>query len=81
MKQQLITMVGQGAQHAEIRLDPAELGHMVVKIQVNGEQTQVQFQVAQSQTKDLIEQAIPKLREMLAEEGLQLADSHVSQGW
>ncbi|WP_153913906.1 flagellar hook-length control protein FliK [Shewanella sp. TC10] len=79
MKQQLITMVGQGVQHAEIRLDPAELGHMVVKIQVNGEQTQVQFQVAQTQTKDLIEQAIPKLREMLAEEGLQLADSHVSQ--
>ncbi|MEZ9141842.1 MULTISPECIES: flagellar hook-length control protein FliK [unclassified Shewanella] len=79
MKQQLITMVGQGVQHAEIRLDPAELGHMVVKVQVNGEQTQVQFQVAQSQTKDLIEQAIPKLREMLAEEGLQLADSHVSQ--
>ncbi|MDO6612489.1 flagellar hook-length control protein FliK [Shewanella sp. 1_MG-2023] len=79
MKQQLITMVGQGVQHAEIRLDPAELGHMVVKVQVNGEQTQVQFQVAQSQTKDLIEQAIPKLREMLAEEGLQLADSQVSQ--
>ncbi|WP_299569668.1 flagellar hook-length control protein FliK [uncultured Shewanella sp.] len=79
MKQQLITMVGQGVQHAEIRLDPAELGHMVVKVQVNGEQTQVQFQVAQSQTKDLIEQAIPKLRDMLAEEGLQLADSQVSQ--
>ncbi|WP_282166707.1 flagellar hook-length control protein FliK [Shewanella japonica] len=79
MKQQLITMVGQGVQHAEIRLDPAELGHMVVRVQVHGEQTQVQFQVAQSQTRDLVEQAIPKLREMLAEEGLQLADSHVSQ--
>ncbi|WP_144209948.1 flagellar hook-length control protein FliK [Shewanella donghaensis] len=79
MKQQLITMVGQGIQQAEIRLDPAELGHMVVRVQVNGDQTQVQFQVAQSQTRDLIEQAIPRLREMLAEEGMQLADSHVSQ--
>ncbi|MDO6774734.1 flagellar hook-length control protein FliK [Shewanella sp. 3_MG-2023] len=79
MKQQLMTMVGQGIQHAEIRLDPAELGHMVVRVQVNGDQTQVQFQVAQTQTRDLLEQAIPRLREMLAEEGLQLADSHVSQ--
>ena len=79
MKQQLITMVSQGVQQAEIRLDPAELGHMVVRVQVNGDQTQVQFQVAQTQTRDLIEQAIPRLRDMLAEEGLQLADSQVSQ--
>ena len=40
----------------------------------------VQFHVAQAQTRDLIEQAIPRLREMLAQEGLQLADSQVSQG-
>ena len=80
MKQQLITMVSNGIQQAEIRLDPPELGHLMVKIQVNGDQTQVQFHVAQAQTRDLIEQAIPRLRDMLAQEGLQLADSHVSQG-
>ncbi len=49
MKQQLITMVSQGIQHAEIRLDPPELGHMLVKIQVHGDQTQVQFHVTQPQ--------------------------------
>ncbi|QIR13989.1 flagellar hook-length control protein FliK [Shewanella aestuarii] len=80
MRQQLITMVSNGVQQAEIRLDPAELGHLTVKIQITGDQTQVQFQVAQSQTRDLVEQSIPRLREMLAQEGLQLADSHVSQG-
>ena len=80
MKQQLITMVSNGIQQAEIRLDPPELGHLMVKIQVHGDQTQVQFHVAQTQTRDLIEQAIPRLREMLAQEGLQLADSQVSQG-
>ncbi|MGZ9898893.1 flagellar hook-length control protein FliK [Shewanella gaetbuli] len=79
MKQQLITMVNNGVQHAEIRLDPPELGHLTVKIQINGDQTQVQFQVAQSQTRDLIEQAMPRLKDMLQQEGLQLADSHVSQ--
>lgn len=80
MKQQLITMVSQGIQHAEIRLDPPELGHMLVKIQVHGDQTQVQFHVTQTQTRDLVEQAMPRLRELLQEQGMQLADSHVSQG-
>lgn len=80
MKQQLITMVSQGVQQAEIRLDPPELGHMLVKIQVHGDQTQVQFHVTQSQTRDLVEQAIPRLRELLQEQGMQLADSQVSQG-
>jgi len=80
MKQQLITMVSNGIQQAEIRLDPPELGHLTVKIQIQGDQTQVQFHVAQSQTRDLVEQAIPRLRDMLASEGLQLTDSQVSQG-
>lgn len=80
MKQQLVTMVSQGIQHAEIRLDPPELGHMLVKIQVHGDQTQVQFHVTQSQTRDVVEQAIPRLRELLQEQGMQLTDSHVSQG-
>ncbi|MFV0595759.1 flagellar hook-length control protein FliK [Shewanella sp.] len=80
MKQQLVTMVSQGIQQAEIRLDPPELGHMLVKVQVHGDQTQVQFHVTQSQTRDVVEQAIPRLRELLQEQGLQLADSHVSQG-
>ncbi|UCX05316.1 flagellar hook-length control protein FliK [Shewanella glacialimarina] len=80
MKQQLITMVSNGIQQAEIRLDPPELGHLTVKIQINGDQTQVQFHVTQSQARELIEQAIPRLRDMLAQEGLQLTDSQVSQG-
>ncbi|ABV37665.1 flagellar hook-length control protein [Shewanella sediminis HAW-EB3] len=80
MKQQLMTMVSQGVHHAEIRLDPAELGQMMVRIQVQGDQTQVQFQVTQHQTRDLIEQAIPRLRDLLSEQGMQLTDSHVSQG-
>jgi flagellar hook-length control protein FliK len=80
MQQQLVTMVSKGIQQAEIRLDPPELGHMLVKINVQGEQTQVQFQVVHAQTKDLIEQALPKLRDLLAQEGMQLTDSQVSQG-
>ncbi|ASJ98667.1 flagellar hook-length control protein [Shewanella marisflavi] len=80
MRQQLVAMVSQGVQQAEIRLDPPELGHMMVRVQVQGEHTQVQFHVTQTQTRELVEQAIPRLREMLAEQGMQLTDSNVSQG-
>ncbi|AQS38895.1 Flagellar hook-length control protein FliK [Shewanella psychrophila] len=79
MKQQLVTMVSQGIQHAEIRLDPPELGSLMIRIQVQGDQTQVHFQVAQHQTRDIVEQALPRLKELLAEQGLQLSDSQVSQ--
>ncbi|WP_299791316.1 flagellar hook-length control protein FliK [uncultured Shewanella sp.] len=79
MRQQLMTMVSQGVHQAEIRLDPPELGQMMVRVQVQGEQTQVQFQVSQHQTRDLIEQAIPRLKDLLSEQGMQLTDSHVSQ--
>ena len=79
MKQQLVAMVSQGIQHAEIRLDPPELGSLMIRIQVQGDQTQVQFQVAQHQTRDIVEQALPRLKELLAEQGLQLTDSQVSQ--
>ncbi|MGS0682913.1 flagellar hook-length control protein FliK [Shewanella sp. 125m-7] len=80
MNQQLITMVSNGVQHAEIRLDPPELGQMMVRIQVQGDTTQVQFHVSQHQTRELVEQAMPRLREMLAEQGMQLTDGQVSQG-
>ena len=80
MNQQLITMVSNGVQQAEIRLDPPELGQMMVRIQVQGDTTQVQFQVSQHQTRELVEQAMPRLREMLAEQGMQLTDGQVSQG-
>ena len=78
MKQQVIAMINNGLGQVEIRLDPPELGHMLVKIQVQQDQTQVQFQVANPAARELLEQATPKLREMLAEQGMNLADSQVS---
>ncbi len=78
MKQQIIAMVNNGLGQAEIRLDPPELGHMLVKIQVQQDQTHVQFQVSNPAARELLEQASPRLRDMLAEQGMNLADSEVS---
>ncbi|MGI2259484.1 flagellar hook-length control protein FliK [Shewanella sp. GXUN23E] len=79
MQQQLVHMVSKGIGQAEIRLDPPELGQMLVRIQVNGDQTQVQFHAMQQQTRDMLEQTLPRLREMLQSQGMELADGQVSQ--
>ncbi|WP_372872565.1 flagellar hook-length control protein FliK [Shewanella sp.] len=78
MNAQLIAMVKDGVQQAEIRLDPPELGAMMVRIQVQGSEAQVQFHVSAQQTKDVVEQALPRLRELLAHQGMELTDGQVS---
>lgn len=79
MKQQLMTMINQGIHQAELKIDPPELGQILVRIMVTGEQTQVHFNAQQNNTREMLEQALPKLKEMLSEQGMQLADGQVSQ--
>jgi len=72
-------MISQGLRQAEIRLNPPELGMLEVRVQVNGDQTNIQFNTAHAEVKDALDAALPRLREMLAESGLNLGDVNVSQ--
>ena len=64
---------------AEIRLDPAELGSVHVKVALSGESATVNFVVQSQQARDAVDTATPKLREMLAEKGIELGESSVRQ--
>ncbi|PKH00988.1 flagellar hook-length control protein FliK [Paraglaciecola sp. MB-3u-78] len=64
---------------AEIRLDPAELGSVHVKVAVSGESATVNFVVQSQQARDAVDTATPRLREMLAEKGIELGQSSVRQ--
>ena len=66
-----------GLQHAVIRLDPPELGALEIRIQVQQEQTQVQIVSSSPVVRDLLEQQAARLREALADQGLQLANLDV----
>ena len=79
MRQQVSLMLSQQIQKAEIRLDPAGLGMMQIKIDMQQDQATVQFTVQQHQAKELIEQQLPRLREMLQQQGIQLAEGQVQQ--
>jgi flagellar hook-length control protein FliK len=61
-----------------IHLDPPELGSLELKLQIKeDQQTHVQVQVQNPQVKEALESSAHRLREMLASQGLELAEFDV----
>ncbi|MEW5681745.1 MAG: flagellar hook-length control protein FliK [Pseudomonadota bacterium] len=79
LRERVNLMVRQNIQVAEIRLDPAGLGQMQIKIDMQQDQASVQFVVQQPQAKELLEQQLPRLREMLQQQGIVLSEGQVQQ--
>ena len=80
MGERIVWLVGQSKQGAEIRLNPPELGPLEVRVAVNqDQQASLVFNTQHSSVRDAIESALPRLREMLADQGLNLVDVDVRQ--
>lgn len=77
--QRAVMMAQYGPRVAEIQLDPPELGALQIRIHVSHQdQVSVSFSSPQAAVRDALEQQIPRLREMFAEQGLELSQSSVS---
>ncbi|PFG55649.1 flagellar hook-length control protein FliK [Vibrio sp. ES.051] len=72
-------MMSKNLKNLDIRLDPPELGRMQIRMTMNNDIANVHFTVSNPQARDIVDQALPRLREMLAQQGMQLADSSVQQ--
>ncbi|OOE99107.1 flagellar hook-length control protein FliK [Salinivibrio sp. IB643] len=72
-------MLSKNLKQVDIRLDPPELGRMQIKLGMNNDQATVHITVANQQARDAVEQAMPRLRDMLQQQGLQLAQGSVQQ--
>ncbi|OXX25038.1 flagellar hook-length control protein FliK, partial [Vibrio sp. V05_P4A8T149] len=79
MAERLQMMMSKNLKHVDIRLDPPELGRLQIRMNMNGDHTTVHFTVANHQARDVIEQSMPRLREMLAQQGVQLGETSVQQ--
>ncbi|MCG3730491.1 flagellar hook-length control protein FliK [Vibrio cincinnatiensis] len=79
MAERVQMMMSKNLKNIDIRLDPPELGRMHIRMNMHGDGASVQFTVANSQARDALEQSMPRLREMLAQQGVQLADTSVQQ--
>jgi flagellar hook-length control protein FliK len=72
-------MVNNKSASAEIRLDPPDLGGVNIKVSMSGDNAQVNFNVQSNAAKEALDQAVPRLREMLQEQGIELGQSSVEQ--
>lgn len=76
--QKVTWMATQRNQSAELHLNPPQLGPLDVVLKMNGDQATAIFTSPHAAVRDAIEQAIPKLREMLADSGIMLGNAMVS---
>ena len=73
----MLLMSDRGQHSASLRLNPEHLGPLEVRISVRDDQASVWFGSSQADTRAALEQALPRLRELFASQGLSLADTGV----
>lgn len=75
--QQVTWLAKNGIEHAEIRVKPAEMGPISVRIEMHGNEALISFAVTQPDTRVAVEDAMHRLEEMLAESGIALGQANV----
>ena len=76
--EQVRVFVNNGLQEARLQLTPAELGRVQITINTEGDNARVVFVAETALARDLLDQSMPRLREMLQQSGIQLAQGDVS---
>lgn len=79
MAERVVWMAKQGLQEAQIHLNPRNMGPIEVHVSVQKDQASVAFVAHHAVTREALEAAMPRLRDMLQDGGLNLAQSEVSQ--
>lgn len=74
----IVWLANQKIQFAEIHLNPQDLGPMEVKINVQNDQATVTFNSQHQGVRELLEMNVNRLREMMSENGVDLAHVDVS---
>ncbi len=78
MGKQIIWMANQNINSAEIRLNPAHLGPIEVRIDIRDEVINVALSSRHAAVREAMETALPRLREMFDNNGMNLADADIS---
>ncbi|MDB5935504.1 MAG: hypothetical protein JWQ01_2848 [Massilia sp.] len=78
--QKIVWMVAGKEQSATLTLNPPDMGPMQVVLSVTNDQATVTFSAAQPEVRQALENAMPKLREMMGENGIALGNASVNAG-
>lgn len=76
--QRVLWMVSQQHQLAELNLNPPDLGPLQVVLSVNNDQASAAFVSQNPEVRQALEAALPRLKEMMAESGINLGNATVS---
>lgn len=76
----IVACVVRGHERAELRLAPVELGPVDIRIDVRAGEATLAIVAAHAVTRDALEQALPMLRELLAQQGVALGEASVRDG-
>jgi|GEM_PF-575635 len=76
--QKVVWMVGEGLQSAELTLNPPDLGPLQVVLSVTNDQASARFSSAQPEVREALEAALPRLKQMLSDAGVQLSGFSVN---
>lgn len=79
LTEQVAWMMRGNIQSAEIRLNPANLGPLEVKLSIEDDVARLSFVSSHAPVREALDAAMPRLREMLEQQGISLADVDVSQ--
>ncbi len=78
--QRVVWMASGSEQSASLTLNPPELGPVQVVLNISNSQANATFVAAHMEVRQALEAALPKLREMLGDVGIQLDQASVNQG-
>jgi flagellar hook-length control protein FliK len=78
--QKIVWMATGAQQSASLTLNPPDLGPLQVVVHVSNDQASATFISAHPDVRHALEAALPKLREMMGDAGIQLGQSTVSAG-
>lgn len=79
LSERVLWVANQKFQGAEIKLNPANLGPIEVRVQLHHDQAQISFTAQHAPAREALEAALPRLREMFSANGYELVDVNVSQ--
>jgi flagellar hook-length control protein FliK len=76
--QRLSAQIARGDWKVEMALRPKDLGNIDIQLQMNRGELQASFSASQMATRDLIAEGLPKLKEVLAQLGMEVASVDVN---
>ena len=77
--QRIQWMVNQSVSGAQIRITPQNMGPIEVRVQMQNDQATIAFTAQHGATREAIDAALPRLREMLSDQNVNVVDVDISQ--